>query len=387
MGHSDPLDAIYLFGRFLLSGLCIAVAVHAMRYSSLVSARNGRHVRLARVGSALLGLAAMLSTFDAVENVFLLIHDPTALSAWLWLFCFDMLVPFYAYLLVRAWKQRDQAEEELVRLTATDQLTGALNRRGFFERAVAAIGQAWRAGQIVTVVMLDIDLFKAVNDRFGHAAGDDVLRRFAAAVALELRPGDVFGRVGGEEFALLLPGSDEEEALGTAERLRQRVRVEVAHPDANATVTMSAGVACLQPGLEPEPSLVSGLSAADWALYSAKTAGRDRVPAGRAAGSVHPGCRGTKVSLCSWHPQAPGAGQGRCNDSPRGSGRLTGGRRRSPVRPNPAPGATYPLPWRFRAVFPQRAPFCRSLPEARGHDPEMHQAASQSAPSGAMLSK
>ncbi len=275
MELGDPLDLFYLFGRFLLSALCVAAAVPAVRYARLTRALHRGDVRLAQVGAALLGMAAIVSTVDAVENVFILTHDPTALSAWMWLFCIDMLLPFYAYLLVHAWQQRDQAERELARLMVTDPLTGALNRRGFFERAIAAIGQASRAGQSVAVVMLDLDRFKAINDGFGHAAGDEVLRRFAAVVALELRPGDVFGRVGGEEFALLLPGGTEDTARGTAGRLLARVRAAVPHPAGTAMVTLSAGVACPQPGLAPESALAAGLAAADKALYAAKQAGGD----------------------------------------------------------------------------------------------------------------
>ena len=276
MATGDTLDILYMFGRFLLAVLCIAAAVPAMRYARLVHARNGRHVPLAHVGAALLGMAATVSSADAVENVFILTREPTALSSWMRLFCFDMLLPFYAYQLVRAWQERDQVEAELARMMVTDPLTDTLNRRGFFERAVAACGQASRVGQPVAVVMLDLDRFKAINDRFGHDAGDLVLRRFAAAVALEVRPGDVFGRVGGEEFALLLPGSNETAALGTAGRLCQRVRAEVAHPARDAAVTVSAGVARLPAGLEPEAALTSGLSAADGAMYAAKQAGGDQ---------------------------------------------------------------------------------------------------------------
>lgn len=272
MGTDDPLDTLYMFGRFLLSGLCFAAAVPAVAYAIKVRARLGRDVRLAHIGAALLIMAATVSAVDAVENVFILTREPTALSSWMRLICIDMLLPFYAYLLVCAWQERDQAEAELSRLLVTDPLTGTLNRRGFFERAIAAAGTASRAGQAVSVIMLDLDRFKDINDGFGHAAGDEVLRRFAAVVAQALQPGDVFGRVGGEEFAVVLPGCSEAMASGTAERLRERVRALVAHPAAHAAVTVSTGVACLPAGLAPEPALLNALSAADGALYAAKQA-------------------------------------------------------------------------------------------------------------------
>jgi diguanylate cyclase (GGDEF)-like protein len=270
-------DIVYLICRLLLSGLTAAAAVNTLRYARQAEASTRHHVRLARVGVALLGVAAAMSCVEAVDNVFVRWDEPTPLANWLWLFCFDLLLPIYAFLLVRAWRQRDRIEGEMARMVVTDLLTGALNRRGFFERAIAAIGQAQRAGQAVSLAMFDLDRFKAINDGAGHAAGDAVLRRFAAVAAAELRPGDVFGRVGGEEFAVLLPGSTEEVALGVAERLRARVRAEVAPPAGKDAVTVSAGVASLPAGLEPEPALTSGLSAADGALYAAKQAGRDRA--------------------------------------------------------------------------------------------------------------
>jgi diguanylate cyclase (GGDEF)-like protein len=270
-------DIVYLNCRLLLSGLTAAAAVNTLHYARQAEASTHHHARLARLGVVLLGMAAAMSCVEAVDNVFVRWDEPTPLANWLWLFCFDLLLPIYAFLLVRAWRQRDRTEGEMARMVVTDLLTGALNRRGFFERAIAAIGQAQRAGQAVSLVMFDLDRFKAINDRAGHAAGDTVLRRFAAVAALELRPGDVFGRVGGEEFAVLLPGNTEEAALAVAERLRARVRAEVAHPADSDAVTVSAGVACLPAGIEPESALTSGLSAADGALYAAKQAGRDRA--------------------------------------------------------------------------------------------------------------
>jgi diguanylate cyclase (GGDEF)-like protein len=274
---SNPTDFIYLICRLMLSVFAVAAAVNAVHYAHQDKPVYHRHLRVARIGAFLLGIAATMSCVDAMDNVFLRANEQTPLSSWLWLFCFDLLLPIYAFLLVRAWRQRDQAELELARLVVTDLLTGTLNRRGFFERAIGSIGQARRAGQIVSVAMLDIDHFKGINDQSGHAAGDEVLQRFAATVALELRPGDVFGRLGGDEFAVLLPGDTDDIALQTAERLRARVRAEVANPAGNAPTTVSAGVTSLLEGIEPEPALVTALCTADSALYAAKQAGRDRA--------------------------------------------------------------------------------------------------------------
>jgi len=277
MGPGNSADTIYLICRLVLAGFTVAATVNAVRYARQTETLAHRRALLARVGAVLLGVAAAMSCVDAVDNAIVRWDQPTPLANWLWLFGFDLLLPVYAFLLVRAWRQRDDSEREMARMVVTDLLTGTLNRRGFFERAIAAIGQARRSGQSVSLAMLDLDHFKAINDGCGHAAGDAVLRRFAAVAARELRPGDVFGRVGGEEFAAPLPDATEEEALGIAERLRARVRAEVANPGGDSAVTVSAGVARLLDGGEAEPALTGCLSAADAALYMAKQAGRDRA--------------------------------------------------------------------------------------------------------------
>jgi diguanylate cyclase len=277
MGPIQTSDLIYLTFRLILAGLAIAAAVNAIRYARQDKPFHHRHLRLARVGALLLAVAGAMSCIDAVDNAIVRWNEPTPLSSWMWLFGFDFMLPIYAFLLVYAWRQRDRAEAELADMVVTDLLTGALNRRGFFERAVLAIEHARRVGQVASVAMLDIDNFKAINDRAGHAAGDAVLRRLAAVVSRELRPADVFGRLGGDEFAVLLPECDTDAALSVVERLRSRMHADVAQPAGEWAATISAGVAPLPDGIEPEPALAVGLGAADTALYAAKQAGRDRA--------------------------------------------------------------------------------------------------------------
>ena len=135
--------------------------------------------------------------------------------------------------------------------------------------------RARRAGVPAAVLLLDIDHFKRVNDRYGHLAGDELLAATASTLVSHVRAGDVLGRFGGEEFVALLPGAGQEQACWIAERLRERVRV-IAIPSlgAAATVTVSIGVAELgRDGNE----LFELLAAADAALYRAKQSGRDRV--------------------------------------------------------------------------------------------------------------
>ncbi|MCO5129625.1 MAG: GGDEF domain-containing protein [Xanthobacteraceae bacterium] len=154
-----------------------------------------------------------------------------------------------------------------------DPLTGVLNRRGFAEATARAIAREAGAGRPVTVMILDIDHFKSINDRFGHAAGDEVLRRFAGVIAQTLRVTDLCGRIGGEEFAVLLSCATEE-AMSAAERVRQAFASSgIVIAGTPVETTVSIGVACSPVGAELDVLL----AAADAALYQAKRAGRNRV--------------------------------------------------------------------------------------------------------------
>ena len=156
---------------------------------------------------------------------------------------------------------------------SVDPLTGLLNRRGFSEATSRMIEREAKAGRPVTVMIFDIDHFKSVNDRFGHATGDDVLQVFANVVAASLRITDLVGRVGGEEFAALLPCSMDE-ALLAAERVREAFETSgVAIDDVPLETTVSIGVAGGPANTELEVLMAS----ADTALYQAKRGGRNRV--------------------------------------------------------------------------------------------------------------
>jgi len=181
MGPGNSADTIYLICRLVLAGFTVAATVNAVRYARQTETLAHRRALLARVGAVLLGVAAAMSCVDAVDNAIVRWDQPTPLANWLWLFGFDLLLPVYAFLLVRAWRQRDDSEREMARMVVTDLLTGTLNRRGFFERAIAAIGQARRSGQSVSLAMLDLDHFKAINDGCGHAAGTPRAMRCYAA--------------------------------------------------------------------------------------------------------------------------------------------------------------------------------------------------------------
>jgi diguanylate cyclase (GGDEF)-like protein len=156
-----------------------------------------------------------------------------------------------------------------------DPLTGMFNRRGFAEATSRVIEREANAGRPVTVLIFDIDHFKSINDRFGHAAGDEILKLFAAIVINSLRITDLSGRIGGEEFAALLTCSLDE-AVVVAERVREAfANSGIAVEDGPVDTTVSIGVAGGPAGTELEVLL----AAADAALYQAKRGGRNRVEA------------------------------------------------------------------------------------------------------------
>lgn len=159
-------------------------------------------------------------------------------------------------------------------LASTDELTRLPNRRSFLECAQREVSRASRHGGHLAVAMFDLDRFKTINDTFGHAIGDRVLREFGRILGAEIRAEDVAGRMGGEEFALVIAGG--EGALKLCERVRERVAsTQVFTPSGEAiSFTASAGVAWLTEGSSDLDSL---LSRADLALYKAKAEGRNRV--------------------------------------------------------------------------------------------------------------
>jgi diguanylate cyclase (GGDEF)-like protein/PAS domain S-box-containing protein len=171
-----------------------------------------------------------------------------------------------------------QRTVELERLATTDPLTDAHNRRYLMGRTEVEISQARRQATPLSIVMFDIDHFKRINDNHGHAAGDRALVVLSHAVQKEMRLGDTFARVGGEEFVLLLPQSDAEQSLQVAERLRRMIEeLEIDAGDALVMcITSSFGVATLSPEVDGVDALYM---AADAAMYRAKEAGRNCVVA------------------------------------------------------------------------------------------------------------
>lgn len=179
---------------------------------------------------------------------------------------------------VRDIAERKQLREELTRLATTDPLTGISNRRLFFERLELEWSRSRRHSRPLSILMFDLDHFKRINDTHGHAVGDSVLKGLCAAADDVLRSEDVLARLGGEEFAVILPEIDRATAESVAERLRQRLAaVEVEAPEGLVRCTVSIGV--IQCRLAQE-SLDIALKRVDDALYRAKNSGRNLVCSG-----------------------------------------------------------------------------------------------------------
>jgi PAS domain S-box/diguanylate cyclase (GGDEF) domain len=174
---------------------------------------------------------------------------------------------------IRDITERKASEEALRRLANVDGLTGVLNRRHFMEEGERLMSLARRSGRPIAALMLDADHFKSVNDRYGHGVGDSVLKALAETVSANLRDTDILGRLGGEEFAVLLPDTDQAGAEDLTERLLSAIRELRVQADGQSLgFTISAGIA-----LGCREALEDLLKRADSALYDAKHAGRDRA--------------------------------------------------------------------------------------------------------------
>jgi diguanylate cyclase (GGDEF)-like protein len=170
--------------------------------------------------------------------------------------------------------------DRLAQLATTDPLTGLFNARAFHERLREELGRAARYQEPLSVLMVDLDGLKRVNDQHGHEAGDAALRSVAAAIRGGLREIDLGARLGGDEFAVLAPRTNEESARVLAERLRAVAAEGDSSPTGQRT-TISIGIASLVPSSADRPMSVSLMTAADEALYQAKREGGNLVVAAR----------------------------------------------------------------------------------------------------------
>jgi diguanylate cyclase (GGDEF)-like protein len=186
---------------------------------------------------------------------------------------FQALFTTFCLPFLRVAMSKERTELEQRKAALTDSLTGVANRRAFFERGTPLLKAAFADRRSAALLLFDLDRFKEVNDTAGHQAGDRVLKSFCDLVTAAITPGDLFGRLGGEEFACLLTNATVAQAMQIAERLRRQFAA-LPLPGLAVNPTVSVGVAVAGEGGRGLPAL---LATADRALYRAKTDGRNRV--------------------------------------------------------------------------------------------------------------
>lgn len=173
-------------------------------------------------------------------------------------------------------KERNRMARELRKLASTDPLTGALNRRHFWHTAGMELHRHHRYFRELAMLMMDIDHFKRINDSFGHPAGDKVLRQLAKSCIKNLRKSDIFGRIGGEEFAVLLVETQAEAAVEVADRLRQRLAAKQTIVNGGIPINFTVSIGVTHARREDD-SIDDLIKRADAALNQAKNKGRNRV--------------------------------------------------------------------------------------------------------------
>ena len=267
-------DELFLIARVGLAGLCFYAAFIGWRMGMGYVHQPDRRFR-GMAGAVLMVLVGLLHTGSGLDEGIRKAGIQVELINWVWL-AVDFLVPLFFLRMAHAFAARDRLEARLADAAEHDPLTGLPNRMGFARLAEAALARAARQGQPSVAVMLDIDHFKAVNDGWGHGAGDVLLKGVANAAKGAIRREDALGRVGGEEFALVLPGLTPEEALPLVNRMRDAIMTMVPHPGApERALTLSAGIAAV--AKSEARALEAAFSTADGALYAAKEGGRNQA--------------------------------------------------------------------------------------------------------------
>ncbi len=202
-------------------------------------------------------------------------QDLLTSESWFGLLLVEPFVLLFLGVILVIALDKQRTEKELKRLAAADPLTPALNRRGFVERCEHILARSRLERHEVSLLLFDLDHFKAINDRFGHLAGDSALIGFCEVAQSKLRPDDVFGRLGGEEFAALLNNAGHETALVVAERIRAAFnRHAIDYNGLSILATVSVGIAVMPSRTATFDGL---MELADKALYDAKAKGRNRV--------------------------------------------------------------------------------------------------------------
>lgn len=267
----DSIPLRVLVTTLFSAAFCVAIALLVLRYRP-----TGRHAYPYRVTAAMAFLFAgcqlargiHFMTLDGVSSPLMFASTGSVML----LVASAAIMPtlsMSAMMMVHDVLLADAREA-----ANRDYLTGALSRKGFEAVARAQLADAGRRGFPVSLLIADLDQFKSINDTLGHAGGDTVLREFVRVAQAQLRRGDVLGRMGGEEFAVLLPATEPDDARRLAERLRNAVLAQpVTTSNGPCSYSISGGVAGWQPG----ENLDHLSTKADAALYEAKRSGRNRV--------------------------------------------------------------------------------------------------------------
>jgi diguanylate cyclase (GGDEF)-like protein len=188
-----------------------------------------------------------------------------------------IIAPLVSWHIVGLLFEIDQLEIKMHKLAMTDELTGLRNRHALFLLAEQRLDYAKRYQRIVSLLLIDVDYFKQINDKHGHLAGDEVLRHLAKLVKGFIRKSDIIGRLGGDEFLIMLPETDKQNALIYAEKLRRRIQQKtVAFNDSSIGMTVSIGVSTFESDADIN-RIEDLLHQADTALYQAKRKGRNQI--------------------------------------------------------------------------------------------------------------
>ena len=266
-----PQDAVLR----LVMGASI-VAVYAALTASELWAERRRAMQRGWPAVAIPVLHGCVLLLPILLGSYLRPHDSNfGNSIWVTIFSVELVLYAIGTVFVIFMLVSDRVVALHKNAASMDPLTGLLNRRGFSEACARVIEREANAGRPVSVMIFDIDHFKSINDRFGHPAGDEILKLFSVVIGASLRLSDLSGRIGGEEFAALLPCPLEEGVI-VAERVREAFEASgITCEEGAVDTTVSIGVAGGPAGTELEVLL----AAADTALYQAKRTGRNRVEA------------------------------------------------------------------------------------------------------------
>lgn len=265
------LDARVVLSSIIISGYTIVVAFEFWR--GRAEPLGSRWPAIIVLGShACLFLLRVPFAMAATANG---PSVPIWENSWFPIIILESLLYGIAFAFIMMAMSKERLELKHKRASLVDPLTGISNRRAFFDETLRRLDPASRDVRPLVAILFDLDRFKKINDRFGHNAGDQVLRIFTEKAKANLRQGDLLGRLGGEEFAAILSGIELSTAFALAEQIRIAFAAATAGGERNAVgATVSAGIALLHHG---ETEIDSLLARADHALYAAKARGRDRV--------------------------------------------------------------------------------------------------------------